>query len=794
MNVNPENIKLFILFTLFLLLLNMPEVFPQKYMATVRGSVTDKDTREALIGANVVISDSNSFKVATSDTNGNFKISNIPVGRHTVKVSYMGYEDYLAKDIEIVTGKELILNIELVEKVITGREVVITAKRNKESAVNDMSTISARSFTVEETQKYAGSWGDPSRMASNYAGVSIVSDKRNDIIVRGNSPIGVLWRMEGVDIPNPNHFAIAGSSGGAISMINNNLLTNSDFITSAFAPEYGNATSAVFDLKMRSGNNSKHEYVAQAGVNGFELGAEGPFTASGNSSYLINYRYSTLAVLHAMGISIIDAVPNFQDISFKLNFPAKKSTISVFGIGGKSAAVSTPEEDTLKWKNADDRLGYSTGSQMAIAGISLTYLLSKKTYFKLTYSASANNPFFQDDSMDCSYRQYITNRYSTTETTQAINFSANTKFSQHHIIRYGACFKNSGINTDAYYFTFTPEETKHTVSKLKENTSLLQSFIQWKYNITGNLSAVSGIHLMDFFLNNDISFEPRAAVRWAFAKKHSVSIGFGIHRLNLPLQVYYAQVRDSMGNISMPNRSLSFIQSRHYVVGYDWSVSENLRTKFELYYQYIDKVPADESNSALSLLNFGTDDNIFTETKYVNNGKGSNYGIETTIEKFFSENYYFLITASLFNSSYKDVQGVERSTRYDCRHAFNLLAGKEFIFGKQDNNIFGIHITAVNIGGQHYTPIDLIASEAMGKTVYIDSLAYSGKFDDFLKINLKINFRINSSKFSQELGLEINNILNRRNIESRYYDAATQTIWYVYQLERLPIVFYRIIF
>lgn len=171
-------------------------------------------------------------------------------------------------------------------------------------------------------------------MAANFAGVSIVDDSRNDIIIRGNSPIGLLWRLDGVEVPNLNHFSAAGTTGGPVSMINNNLLANSDFFTSAFPAEYGNAMSGVFDLKMRNGNNQKREYVGQIGFNGFELGAEGPFK-KGEGSYIVNYRYSVLGLMSKIGMKsgTGDATPYYQDLSFKINLPRTKiGKLSLFEI------------------------------------------------------------------------------------------------------------------------------------------------------------------------------------------------------------------------------------------------------------------------------------------------------------------------------------------------------------------------------------------------------------------------------------------------------------------------------
>jgi len=221
---------------------------------TIRGSVVDNVSKTPLPGANVVLLNSNSPMGTKTDHNGNFRLSNVPVGRKGIQVSFVGF------------------------KTITIQNLIVNSAK----------------------------------------------DQRNDIIIRGNSPSGLLWRLEDTDIPNPNHFAEGGTTGGPVGMLNNNLLVNSDFFTSAFPAEYGNALSGVFDLKMRNGNTDRHEFLFQSGFNGFELGAEGPFNKKHQSSYLANYRYSTLQLVD----NIIDfgtsGVPKYQDFSYKLNFPLKK--------------------------------------------------------------------------------------------------------------------------------------------------------------------------------------------------------------------------------------------------------------------------------------------------------------------------------------------------------------------------------------------------------------------------------------------------------------------------------------
>ena len=312
--------------------------YSQDYSQTIRGTVVDKQSQSPLPGASVVLLNSTSPIGVQTDIDGNFKLEKVPLGRQGIQVTFLGYNPATLANLTLTSGKEIVLTIELEEKVITTDEVVISAEKNKAEALNEMTTVSARAFTVEETSRYAGSFNDPSRMAMNYAGVANTNDSRNDIIIRGNSPLGLLWRLEGINIPNPNHFGALGTTGGPVSILNNNDLANSDFLTGAFPSEYGNATSGVFDLNMRSGNNEKREYVCQFGFNGLELGAEGPFSKKSKASYLANYRYSTLQILDALHINLgIGAIPQYQDFTFKLNFPGTKfGKFSVFGIGGLS--------------------------------------------------------------------------------------------------------------------------------------------------------------------------------------------------------------------------------------------------------------------------------------------------------------------------------------------------------------------------------------------------------------------------------------------------------------------------
>src|SRR5688572_3956853 len=286
---------------LMLVIFQSTNVFAQ-FTQTIRGTLIDPLLHSPIAGASISISGTQ-LSVITDETGG-FRFKDVPAGTYSLVATHIGYQERVFGNIVVNTGKEVVLTLSLEVKVRAEKEVVVRANSKKNRPLNDMSIVSSRAFTVEETQKYAAAVNDPLRMATGFAGVASVDDGSNDIVIRGNSPTGLLWRMEGIDIPNPNHFSSVGGTGGGISILSTQLLSNSDFVTGAFAAEYGNALSGVFDLKLRKGNNEKKEYTIQAGILGLNAAAEGPFSSSYKGSYLVNYRYSTLQIMNKLGIEV----------------------------------------------------------------------------------------------------------------------------------------------------------------------------------------------------------------------------------------------------------------------------------------------------------------------------------------------------------------------------------------------------------------------------------------------------------------------------------------------------------
>ncbi|MES2591441.1 MAG: TonB-dependent receptor [Bacteroidota bacterium] len=771
------------------------------YTQTLRGKVIDTDSKSPLFGANIILLNSDTLIGSTTDVDGKFRLENVPVGRRSIKVSSIGYDDAVLSNIIITSAKEMVLTIELREKVYSAETIEIVAEKDKTKANNDLVSVSARNFQAEETNRYAGSRGDPSKMVANYAGVSSGNDARNDIIVRGNSPLGVLWRLEGVDIPNPNHFSSQGATGGPVSMLNNNLLGNCDFLTGAFPAEYGNKVAAVFDLKLRNGNNEKTEFTGQIGVNGIELGAEGPISKKQGSSYLVNYRYSTLEVFNRLGINFgVSASPKYQDVSYKINIPTAKAGIFTFwGVGGSSSiSLLDSKQKTSDWSFTSKGEDLVFNTSMGAAGISNTYFFNSSVSGKLSLSASGSKFLATIDTLSpVDKSKFLFVKNNSTEANIIANYTLTAKINARHLIKTGVTYQT--IYFDAHAFEYVPIYSKY-IHKLEVNNStagLLQSFVHWQFRPTEKITLNSGVHYQNFLLNNTWAVEPRLGLRFQLSPKQNLNFGYGMHSQMQPIIYYfYENYIPATDQYYRSNRDLDISKSHHVILSYDYNFAKNYRFKCEGYYQYVYNVPVQKNwNSSFSMINVGNAlEGIPLVDSLENKGDGENHGVEFTIEKFFSKHFYFLTTTSLYQSTYRGSDKKTYHTSYDGGYVLNTLAGYELTLGKSKNRALSLDLKYTQAGGNRYTPIDLEKSKALGTAVYVDSEAFSKKLKDYSRFDLKLSYKTNRKKTSQSLYITIENIFDMQNILRQTYDHDKQAIQTEYQFGLFPYGGYRIEF
>ncbi|MFN8278282.1 MAG: TonB-dependent receptor [Chitinophagales bacterium] len=766
-------------------------------MQTVRGTVTDKVSEQPLIGANVILQGSNPILGATTNEKGVFELQ-APLGRHSFLIQYIGYKPATIPEVLITAGKQVQLDVTMEENVTEMKDVVVRATAQKERPQNEYSAVSARTFSMEEVTRYSGGRNDVGRLVTNFAGVSTSNDSRNDIVVRGNSPSGVLWRLEGVPIPNPNHFATLGTSGGPVSAVNTNLLRNSDFMTGAFAAEYGNANSSVFDLGFRSGNTQKHEFMFQlAAFSGFELMAEGPVNKAKTGSYVVAARYSFAGIGAALHIPIgTAAAPHYTDLSFKIDLPQtrKSGKFSLFGIGAYSFIDFIGKKLTSEDLFADPYSDRYPRSAFGVLGVRHNISLGEKAYVKTTLSASFEHARFdQYDYPDSVTRlQTIKNRDYTA--ALRLNSFYNRKFNAQLSMRAGATI-------EAFYLrNFLQSRTETPVWIDVRNHSgllgLIQPYAQLQYKITEKFTLNAGLHGTWLTLNNSWSLEPRASVAWRFLPGQSLTLAYGWHSQNQPLPVYFYQARQSDGSYNTSNRDLGFTRAHHLVLAYDVKFKNDWRIKVEPYIQFITNAPVERTASSFSMLNAGADFVYPDRGFLVNKGVGRNMGVELTLEKFFSKGYYGLLTVSVFDSKYKGSDNVWRNTTFNNRYVVNFLAGKEFRVGKDKRHAITTDLKFTTSGGRWYTPVDLAASTVAGKEVLDEAQAFSKQYKYYLRLDLKLGFRLNSKKkkISNAFFVDLQNLTFQKNIFESRYNPRTQRIDNVYQIGFFPDLMYRITF
>lgn len=758
----------------------------QKPTQTIRGTLVDQQSEAPLIGANIIVVGSDPFIGASTDIDGQFRLENVPVGRQTLRLTYLGYETREIPNVLVNSGKEMVLRLTLQESLETLAEVEITSEAQVGETMNKMATVSARTFSVEETKRFAGAIGDPSRMASSYAGVGVV-DGDNDLVIRGNSPRGMLWRMEGVEIPNPNHFSNQGASGGPISMLNSNMMANSEFYTGAFPAEYGNAFSGVFDISLRKGNNEQREYSFQLGLLGTDASIEGPFSPNYNGSYLVNYRYSTLAMFNVIGLDIVgDIVPKFQDLSYNIDLPTQKyGNFSLFGLAGRSYVDDAWEEDSLHYTDL-----YQT--DMYVSGIKHSYLIGDKTLIKSVGAVMGTRRTYLQDMHD-STDAFIRESYNHQMRDDAIRFttSINHKFNARHTLKTGVIYNHLLFDYTSEYFN---QELDKMVSEQDGDgdADRVQTFAQWQFRPGARWTINTGLHHTYFSLNDQHVVEPRLGAKFQVDERQSINAGLGVHSKTWDPSIYFSLVPQEDGSVTQPNKQLDMLQAYHAVLGYSRRFGNDINAKIEIYYQHLENAPIiDSDTSYISALNSQSG---YPDVALANKGTGYNYGAELTIEKYFTNQYFFMVTSSLFDSKYKGGDGEWRNTRWNNNYVNNIQFGKEWDLGENKNKTLRLSLKGVWAGGVRYVPIDLEASRAAGEERLDHSKAFEAQMPDYLRFDTQIAYTINKKKTTHTIKLDIQNTTNHQNYWFEDYNAETGQIERSTQVGILPVLSYKIQF
>jgi hypothetical protein len=760
----------------------------EKGTYSIRGQVIDEITQQTLPGALVyVINYENN--AATTDEDGSFIIERLSVGRHQLNVTYLGYQTYNLV-IEVKSGKELVLNIQMKEDIKALDEVVITSKADKSKTVNSLAYASTRTFSVEESSKFAGAVDDPARMAQSFAGVVPTNDGSNYVSIRGNHPSGLLYRAEGIDIPNPNHFGDVASSGGGVSVLSSQVLSNSDFSTGAFSAEYGNALGGVFDIKLRKGNDSKREYTFKAGFLGLEAAVEGPFSKKYKGSYLINYRYSTLSLISKLGVDLT-GVLDYSDLSYNIYLPLHKGgNLSLFGINGWSNQnIEETLEDIDKTKGAlEHRSDGRFLSNMSVNGAKYTLTTKNNGFLSAVFAYGATKSGFTDDTKTVFSNYTYQSRFEienlTDKVSGAVHYSK--KISPRITLRSGGYFDRLGYTM--LYNDYKNGNAPINIINNNDHTMMARAYSQVQYRINEKWSANAGFHYTHFMLNNKQVIEPRGNIQYSFSDISNLALAYGRHSQTQPLIVYFIKSEEG----GLVNKNLDFTKAHHIVLTHNLDINTHTRLKTEMYYQHLTDIPVGtDENRNYAMIN---QQFFFPDFKLVNEGQGRNIGIELTLERFMHNNWYYLMTGSLFDSKYKTPSLDWTNTRFNSGFTSVVTVGKEWIVGKSGRNILGFNLKNAWVGGQYDTPIDRASSQTQQKEVRDESNPFSVKLKDFYKLDVGIKYKRNKNKYTSTLSLDLMNATNNKNIGGLTYDIANDKLEEWTMMPFVPVLSYKVEF
>ena len=772
---------------------------PEGPSQSVRGQLVDHITGRPVPAAGITIQKGQSELVQqqTTDEAGFFRFESVPVGRISLSVSAEGYEPLALSDLLLNAGKEMVLKLELEEQVFDLEEVELTAARNP-----NVERVSARTFTVEETQRYAATYYDPARLAASFPGVATVNDENNNLVVRGNSPNGMLWRLEGVDIVNPNHLTNAGTfsdrltqSGGGQIILSTQLLGNSSFLTGAYDAQFGNALSGVFDIRLRPGNNERTEFIVQPSLIGLDLAAEGPIRKGSGASFLANYRYSTVGLFSAVGLELTPEEINYQDFSFHLSFPTEKAgTFTVFGLGGLSITrYNAPREDSLR-EEGRDRFDVDFYSNMGAVGATHQLVLGTNTLWKSALAISGIESQRIGD--------FITDSMTTVRAEQdflsqrRLSFTTGIthKLGERSHLRGGLFVTDLGYSVDNRLYALDSTRRETILAQAGGNSQLIQPYVSWNTQFHPKWEMNLGLHAMWFALNGSFALEPRASLAYRPGSRQLITLAYGLHSQLQMLSTYFSGVRQENGVTLYPNQELGFTRAHHAVLSYQLSLSQSLRLRVEPYYQALFAVPVSTNPtstfSALNLLEGFVTDSL------VNEGTGSNYGVEISAEKSMSNGTYFLLSSSLYESRYVAADGIERDTRFNGNYLFTGTAGKEFerITKRGKNKTWGINLRMIYQGGLRYTPIDVAASQLAQRTVFAEDLAWSEQLPDYFRADLRVSFQRQRARMTRTFAIDILNLTNQQNLAFQRYDIVQQAVVDKYSLGLFPLMSYRLEF
>jgi len=741
-------LKKIILFILFL----QVALFSQT--GRIRGRVMDKEKYEPLPFVNVVVMGTNSG--AATDMNGEFVITGLEPGIYTLKATFIGYKPAYSDEIEINNAKTAYIEITMKQLDLQIGEVTVTPSKYENL---EESPVSVQQIQVSDIEKSPGANRDISKVIQSFPGVGSSVSFRNDIIVRGGGPSESVFYLDGIEIPTLNHFSTQGASGGAVGIINADLIQNVNYYSGAFPANRNNALSGVFEFKLKDGNKDQTNRRISVGASETALTMDGPIL--NNTTYLLSLRRSYLQFLFdAIGLPFL---PTFNDVLFKSETDFnQKNRLTLIGLGALdksrlNTGINNPDKEQqyiLNYLPEQDQWNYVVGANYKhVMGNSFQNLIfSRNVLNNESFKYINNNKKPENEILDYRSQEIENNlRIDNTYRNKGYKIVMSAQLAQ---AKYGnTTYQRRFIGDQTNIIDY---DTDLTLYKWGLSGQISKAYLRDKLRLSLGIRSDANNYSSNMNnLANQLS--PRFSASYSLTKRLNFNFNTGLY-YELPPYTSLG-FRNSAGELVNKQNGIKYISVAHYIAGFEFFRNADSKISLEGFYKKYNDYPISVTDS-ISLANKGADFAVIGDEEIISRGKGRAYGLELSGRYVLFENMESIVSYTLVKSEFDNYKGEYIPSSWDSRHIFTMTTTKPF--GQKWQAGYRLRY----VSGLPYTPYHLEKSslvtawQTRGQPFKDFSKYNSKRLKDFVQLDIRIDRRFYFSNIALTLYLDVQNVLN----------------------------------
>jgi hypothetical protein len=724
----------------------------------IKGRVYNVSNNEPLPFTNLIIYETSIG--ATSDINGNFMFGNVKPGFTKLSVTSLGFENYITEEFMVTNARPVFLDIPLKEKTIELKQVEIKASPFRKP---EESPVSMRTLAISDIEKNPGGNRDISKVIQALPGVASTPAFRNDIIIRGGGPGENRFYLDGIEIPNLNHFATQGASGGPVGIINVDFIREVDFYSGAFPANRGNALSSVLEMRQLDGNPEKFQYKASLGATDLALTANGPM--SPKTTAIFSVRRSYLQFLFStIGLPFL---PTYNDFQFKIKSKIDQhDEITFIGLGALdqfklNTGLKNPTEDQqyiLDYLPVNKQWNYAIGT--------VYKHFRKNSYDTYVFSRNMlNNESYKYQFNNESDLSKLILSYKSQEIENKLRYENTSRFGNYKLIA-GVGLEYAKYSNNTYQKVFIPQSAD-TLFSIRYRSDL----DLFKWNIFGQISRgfladrlilslgvrTDGNNYNGIMSDMIRQLSPRFSAAYELTEKWFLNFNTG-HFCQLPPYTTLGY-RTQTGILINKQNGLSYISSDHIVAGIEYRRKENAKLTVEGFYKLYNKYPFSVTDS-VSLASKGADYGTYGDEEVTSSSSGRAYGMEIYFRDQLARMITLIVSYTFVRSEFKDYKGMFIPSAWDNKHILNVTASHAF------KHNFNMGARWRYVGGAPYTPYDLRRSslkeawDVRGRG-YLDYAKFNTlRLKSFHQLDIRVDKEYFFNKWSLNFYLDIQNLYN----------------------------------